>query len=235
MSRLKTIGVLGGMGPAATAAFQQRVIDLTQAHDDADHVPLLINMNPQIPSRIQAIMDHGETPAPTLIAMAKTLERSGAQAIVMPCNTAHFYARQIEQAITIPFLNMLTLSAAKLRQKLGPARIGMLASPLTDDIGIFRAAFAPFDLDVMFPKNADYVLSIIRTIKATGINDEMGEVISGLGRDLQEKGVDALLMGCSEFSLLQNKLSTKLPVFDTVDILAMETIRFSGAKAKPQT
>ncbi len=221
------------MGPAATAAFQQRIIDLTDAEDDADHVPLLVDMNPQIPSRIKAIMEGGEDPAPTLARMAQALEKAGAQALVMPCNTAHFYAKQIEQAVDIPFLNMLTLSAAKLRQEIGPARIGMLASPLTDDVGIFREAFAPFDLEVIFPKDAGHVLSIIREIKSKGLGEEISWQLTELGQELQESGADALLIGCSEFSLLQGLFRANIPVFDTVDILATEAIRFSGARLKP--
>jgi len=235
MSRLKTIGVLGGMGPAATAAFQQRIIDLTDASDDADHVPLLIDMNPQVPSRIKAIMNGGEDPAQSLVQMAKGLEVSGAQALVMPCNTAHFYADQIEQAVDIPLLNMLTLSAARLRQDIGSAKVGMLASPLTDEVGIFNAAFAPFDLQVIFPKDADHVLGIIRQIKANGLSDDMAWQVSELGQELQDKGADCLLIGCSEFSLLQSQIRANLPVFDTVDILAKEAIGFSGAKPKPES
>jgi len=235
MSGLKTIGVLGGMGPAATAAFQQRIIDLTDASDDADHVPLLIDMNPQIPSRIKAIMDGSEDPAPTLVQMAKGLEASGAQALTIPCNTAHFYAQKIEQAVDIPLLNMISLSATKIRKTLGPVKVGMLASPLTDDIRVFRDSFAPFDLEVIFPKDADHVLSIIRKIKSDGIGGDMAWQVSELGQELQDKGADCLLIGCSEFSLLQNQIRANLPVFDTVDILAKEAIGFSGAKPKPET
>lgn len=232
MAGLKTIGVLGGMGPAATAAFQQRIIDLTDADDDIDHVPLLIDMNPQVPSRIKSIMEGTESPAPTLARMAQALERSGAQALVMPCNTAHYYAGEIEKAVDIPFLNMLTLSAAHLRQELGPAKVGMLASPLTDDIGIFRDAFAPFGLEVLFPKDADHVLTIIRNIKSKGIGEDMVWQLTELAQELQDKGTNCLLLGCSEFSMLQGQFRANQPVFDTVDILAEEVIRFSGARLK---
>jgi len=179
----KTIGVLGGMGPAATASFMQRVIDLTMAEDDANHVPLLVDMNPQIPSRISAILDGGEDPAPALAEMAKSLERSGAAALAMPCNTAHYYAEAITQAVDIPLLNMLTLAATDVRRAIGgagtgKAKVGLLASPLTDQVHIFRDAFAPQDLDVIFPHDADHVLSIIREIKANGLSDDMASAFS---------------------------------------------------------
>jgi len=165
MDTLKTIGVIGGMGPAATAAFMQRVIDLTLAEDDINHVPLLVDMNPQVPSRIKAILEGAENPAPALAKMAQSLEASGAQALAMPCNTAHFYAGDITAAASIPLLNMLTVSATAVRAAIGGSgKVGLLASPLTDQVHIFRDAFAPQELEVIFPHDADYVLSIIRKI-----------------------------------------------------------------------
>lgn len=231
-SPLKPIGVIGGMGPAATAAFMQRIIDLTDAKDDADHVPLLVDMNPQIPSRISAIMEGTENPGPTLARMAKSLEASDAKALAMPCNTAHFYANDITCSVDIPLLNMLSLSAETIKSKLGSGTVGMLASPLTDDIHVFRNSFAPFGLDVIFPKDADHVLSIIRAIKAKGINSDMSGQLSELGTELKANGADSILVGCSEFSLLSKTIVTALPVHDTVDILAGEVIRFSGANLK---
>ncbi|HAC49643.1 MAG TPA: aspartate racemase, partial [Sulfitobacter sp.] len=96
MSR-PVVGVLGGMGPEATILLQQRVLGTVNAQDDADHLPLLIDMNPQVPSRIAHLIEGtGEDPAPVLAAMAQRLERAGATALAMPCNTAHHYAPAIE-------------------------------------------------------------------------------------------------------------------------------------------
>ena len=228
----KTIGVIGGMGPAATAAFMRRIIDLTFAEDDAQHVPLLVDMNPQIPSRIDAIINESENPGPTLASMAKGLEERGAQALVMPCNTAHYYADYMESAVNIPLLNMLSLSAMNIQALIGKSNVGMLAAPLTDDVGIFRDAFEPFGLSVIFPEDADYVLSIIRRIKAEGITGDMGLKLTELGQELQNRGADCLLVGCSEFSMLTDRVEIDSPIFDTVDILAQKAIQFSGAILK---
>jgi len=232
VAEFKTIGVLGGMGPAATSAFMQRIIDLTFAEDDAQHVPLLVDMNPQIPSRIDAILEGTESPGPTLARMAKALEERGAKALAMPCNTAHYYANHITDPCGIPLLNMLTLSAENIHDLIGAGKVGMLASPLTDQVGIFRGAFAPYDLEAVFPKDADYVLSIIRKIKAEGVNADMGGQLTELGRELESRGASCLLIGCSEFSLLTGQIETDLPVRDTVDILAGKVISFSGACLK---
>ena len=107
MKQYKRVGILGGMGPQATLLLQQRVLDSVQAEDDVSHLPLLIDMNPQIPSRLDWILhQQGEDPAPVLAKMAQGLETAGAQALAMPCNTAHHFSQSITNAVSIPFLNM---------------------------------------------------------------------------------------------------------------------------------
>jgi aspartate racemase len=97
------VGVLGGMGPDATVAFMQRVIDATPAEDDIDHVHLLVDNNPKVPSRIKALIDgDGENPGPAIAAMARRLEKAGADFLVMPCNTAHYYWQDAQDAVGIP-------------------------------------------------------------------------------------------------------------------------------------
>ena len=129
--RRKIVGVLGGMGPEATALLMMRVIQLTPAEDDSDHVPLIIDNNTQVPSRLKALIDNdGTDPGPVLQQMAKQLELMGAQALAMPCNTAHYYARQIEEGVQIPLLNMLELSAQQVAEhRLKPKVVGVLGSP----------------------------------------------------------------------------------------------------------
>ena len=109
----QTIGILGGMGPEATILLQQRVMSaLPTAEDDGDHIPLLIDMNPQVPSRIDYLINRqGANPGPILAQMAKRLETAGAGALAMPCNTAHHFAETIRSAVDIPFIDMVSLSA----------------------------------------------------------------------------------------------------------------------------
>ncbi|HCE72467.1 MAG TPA: aspartate racemase, partial [Ruegeria sp.] len=117
----RVVGILGGMGPEATILLQQRLLATVRAADDADHLPLLIDMNPQVPSRIaHLIQGTGTDPGPTLAQMARGLEQAGATALGMPCNTAHHYAPAIEAAVSIPLLNMVSLSVARARALVAP-------------------------------------------------------------------------------------------------------------------
>ncbi|UYV36493.1 aspartate/glutamate racemase family protein [Rhodobacteraceae bacterium D3-12] len=108
----KTIGVLGGMGPEATILMMSRLLAATPASDDADHIPLLVDSNTQVPSRIAHLIEKtGEDPTPALVAMAQRLAAGGAAFLAMPCNTAHSYYPAIAGSVQVPVLNMVELTA----------------------------------------------------------------------------------------------------------------------------
>src|SRR3982751_789037 len=122
----KVVGVIGGMGPEATVDFMRRLVARTPARDDADHLHVLVDNNPKIPSRIAALIEGtGEDPTPVLCAMARGLQAQGADFLVMPCNTAHFYLPAIAASVSIPMLDMVQLAIAKLA---GAGKVGLLAS-----------------------------------------------------------------------------------------------------------
>ena len=107
MGAKKTIGILGGMGPEATARLFQLIIDHTQADTDEDHIPVIIHNEPRIPDRTEAILGRGPSPLPALIDAAVRLQAAGAQLILMPCHTAHHYHPDIVVHLQVPFLNMI--------------------------------------------------------------------------------------------------------------------------------
>src|ERR1700704_295508 len=99
----RVVGIIGGMGPEATVDLMRRIIAKTLAQDDQDHIHLIVESNPKIPSRIAHLIDKtGADPTPELIRIARNLQRAGADALAMPCNTAHAYAASIRAAVGIP-------------------------------------------------------------------------------------------------------------------------------------
>jgi aspartate racemase len=226
----KPIGILGGMGPQATILLQQRILDAVSADDDNAHIPLMIDMNPQIPSRLDYLLDGGEVdPAPTIIKMAKRLEIMGAKALAMPCNTAHHFAPQICDAVKIPLLHMVD-EAVQNALDLVPNRmqkIGILASPATDDINLFHEAFAPYEVECIYPTIRDEMLSSIRNIKANGVQKVDKETLIAGAINCKNQGAEALIIGCSEFSLIADVVQNILPSLDTLDTLVEEMVRFS--------
>ncbi|SDX74348.1 aspartate racemase [Ruegeria halocynthiae] len=218
----RVTGILGGMGPEATILLQQRVLATVQATDDADHLPLLIDMNPQVPSRIAHLIEGcGADPGPVLADMARGLERSGATALAMPCNTAHHYAAQIEQAVSIPFLNMVDLSVEAAAKHLpSGSRVGILASPALRKVGVFDVPLKRAEFTALWPEDEDQMLGTIRRIKADGPTDDAFETLSAAARDLSDQGAALLFVACSEFSLLTHDLPQTVPIIDTVEVLA---------------
>ena len=171
---LRPIGILGGMGPEATILLQRKLVEAVPVSDDRDHIPLLIDMNPQVPSRIDHLIEwKGEDPGPTLAAMARRLQGAGAAALAMPCNTAHHYADAITDAVTVPLLNMVKLAADHAVSELGAGGcVGVLASPAVRRTRLFETALQARGLSIVWPTDSDRLLTAIRRIKVDGPSDD---------------------------------------------------------------
>ena len=225
----KTVGVIGGMGPEATVDFLRRVVVATPAKDDADHIRVLVDNNPKIPSRIAALIDGtGEDPLPVLIAMARGLEKQGADFLVIPCNTAHYYLPQIAEAVSIPLLDMIALSVAQLAALPSkPRTIGMLASPAVQKVGLYAARLKDSSLTALFPDTTGEakMLDIIRAVKANAVTPQHRAEYSAIARELREEGADAFLIACTELSVIGPPEGVQLPYVDALDVLVAETVR----------
>ncbi len=225
---MKPVGVLGGMGPEATIALMQKVLRAVPATDDADHIPLIVHQNPQVPSRIKALIEGtGPSPAPVLVQMACDLKLAGAQALAMPCNTAHHYAHSVAGATDLPFLNMLELTAQTLAAS-GAKRIGMLASPATRIAGVFDMPFATNGLTAVTAPDDTAILSLIRSVKAGQSSDQLGLALHAEATKLLDAGADHLLIACTELSLLTEFLPDGADWSDSLDCLTAAIVEFSA-------
>src|SRR3990172_7315214 len=144
MGTLKIIGILGGMGPAATADFYQKIIGATPAKVDQDHLKVLIFSNPQVPDRTAAIQGEGPDPLPILVAGAEVLIQGGADLITIPCVTAHHYYDALQRAISVPILHLVgeTVTAV-VGEYPGLRRLGLLATTGTLQSRLFEHYFEP--------------------------------------------------------------------------------------------
>lgn len=222
----RRVGILGGMGPQATVLLMQRLIDATPAQDDADHIPLIVDQNPQVPSRIRFLLEGtGEDPAPTLAAMARRLQMAGAEALAMPCNTAHHFADSIRAATPLPFLDMVAASVARARSLAAPGTaVGILGSPALRRIGVFDRAFAGSGLSLLWPSDESALLSAIRHIKAGGPPEAPRAALHAASAELLRGGARVQLIACTEFSLIAEPTVTDALPLDTLDLL-VELIR----------
>lgn len=170
-NKFRRVGVLG---VEATIVFMQRIHDLTDATDDQDNVPLIVDMNPQVPSRIKCLIEGtGEDPGPVICEMAKRLETAGADVLAMPCNTAHHYAKAIEKSVGIHLLNMTRLTCERVAGLKPPViTVGILASPATNQIGIFQRELIRLSMRALYPDDEAEVLECIRRIKHRGASKD---------------------------------------------------------------
>lgn len=215
----KTVGVIGGMGPEATVDFLRRVVAATPAKDDADHIRILVDNNPKVPSRIAALVDGtGADPLPVLIQMARGLERQGADFLVVPCNTAHHYLPGIAEAVSIPLLDMVALAIALLPKA---RRIGMLASPAVQKAGLYAARLRDAGYDAVFPdaEGEAKMLGVIRAVKAGSVQQRRDYAQIAATLD-----VDAYLIACTELSVLGPPEGIGKPAVDALDALVAATV-----------
>jgi aspartate racemase len=218
----KTVGVIGGMGPAATVEFLARLVRATPAARDEDHLHVLVDCDPAIPSRTAAILEGGPSPAPRLCTIARGLELAGAQLLAMPCNTAHAYLDAIRAAVEIPVLDMVSEAAARV--VVGP--VGLLATEAAVRSGLYEKAFHERGIRVLSPgaEDQEEVTRLIAAVKAGGtlkaLRPRLQLVVSRLARE----GARAVVIGCTEVSLLHDAGSS-LPGIDALDCLVEATVR----------
>lgn len=224
---MKTVGLIGGMGPEATVLLMQKLLVAAHAKDDVGHIPLIVHQNTSVPSRIKRLIDgKGDDPAPVLARMAQDLAAAGAQALAMPCNTAHAFAPQIIAATPLPFLDMRTASLDHLRAILPPgARVGMLASPAVRMAGVFDAPFRSSGLHPVFLADDADLLSLIRRVKAGDTGEGSRAQMASVAQSLAVQ-CDHLLISCTELSLLTSVMGD-MAWTDALDCLTDRIVRFA--------
>jgi aspartate racemase len=225
----RRVGILGGMGPEATVLLMQRLLVAARATDDAGHIPLIVDQNPQVPSRIRHLIDgSGDDPGPVLAAMAQRLQTAGSMAIAMPCNTAHHYAPVIRAAIQVPFIDMVAASvahAATLTR--AGTQVGILGSPALRRIGLYDSALCARGLTPAYAADENAMLHAIRSIKAHGATDTARQSLRHASAALYDRGAIVQMIACTEFSLIAGDIDPRAQVFDTLDVLVSKIAAFS--------
>jgi len=220
------------MGPEATALFYHRVVQLSPAKNDQDHLKTVILSNPKIPDRNCHLVSESESPLPILIDGVRQLECMGADFISMPCNTVHWFWEQLCEEVNIPILNIIseTVKAIKNDQKkFSNSLIGLLATDGTLRMEIYHQALlsAGFALIIPEPATQKAVHDSIYSIKSgENIRKATENIQKGI-LSLQQQGASALIYGCTELNLIKNELRTEITPFDSLDILAKATVDFA--------
>jgi len=235
---MRIVGILGGMGPQATIDLYQKVLNLTPASKDQDHLQVLIWSDPHIPDRTAAIFGGGEDPQRALCAGAAKLVSGGAECIGIPCNTAHYYLDAISQAAGgVLVLDMIELAAKAARDLLGSnAVVAITATRGTLATGLYDRAFRRCGLKLLLPSAAEQEIvdSLIfgpRGVKAGFVDEANCLVYREVCSRLLRSGAEALVAACTELPLISGPASRLLPVIDPTSALAAALVSFGLEEA----
>lgn len=229
------VGVVGGVGPLATAYFLERVVRLTDAATDQEHVDLVVHQRASIPDRTAFLLGRSpEDPGPVMAASAQDLVRIGAEAVVLPCNTAEPFLPQVEAAAGVPVLGIVRATGQAARAAVpGLRRAGALATDGTLAARTYHDELARDGLEAVVPTPEDQALVmavIYDQVKAGRPADVAG--LAAVADRLVAAGAQCVLLACTELSVLHDALLPLSPhvVVDSVDSLARATVLRAGAR-----
>ena len=233
----KIIGILGGMGPEATIDLFSKIIKGTKVKKDQDHLRILIDNNPKVPDRTLAIQKKGPSPLPQLIRSAKILENAGADFILIPCVTAHYYYKPLRKKLKIPILNLLELTVRYIKSRVkGISKVGLLATTGTIQAGLFQTSFSDTDLQLILPTpevQKKWIMEAIygrSGIKAIGPSENSKRLILNASKKLIRQGAQAIVAGCTEVPLVLKEKDLSVPFIDPISILAKAAIERAKRK-----
>jgi aspartate racemase len=223
------LGVLGGVGPAATLDFLAKLQAHTPAKRDQDHLRVLLDLNPQTPDGA----DPFAKPGPVLAEMAGALQGAGAQVLAIACNTAHAYADMVVRATGLPLVDMIG-AAARAARDTGAMRAGVLGS--RQAIKLYREYLAAQGMGMvtLAPERQEAFMQAVQKIKGGDRSEAIGAEMIGYAAELQAGGAEAVIAGCTEVPLVMGRSAFRLPFIDAGDELARRCVAVClGLEAVP--
>jgi aspartate racemase len=220
------------MGPEATADLFTKIIKATPVSRDQDHLRILVDCLPQVPDRTSAIQGGCESPAPALQAAARRLESWGAELLVIPCNTAHYYHQAVSEAVGIPVLHIMDETATLIRREHpGAARVGVLASSGTLETGLYRTALERLGMTEVVPgaETQEQVMEAIYGVKA-GKHELPHSILVQAAAALVDLGAEAVVAGCTEVPIALGPGDVSVPFVDATQALARAAVRCALGK-----
>lgn len=236
MDKKKILGVIGGVGPQATADFADMLVRMTDAARDQDHIRALIFNDSSVPDRTDYILGSSdEDPLPVMVADARLLESAGADLIAIPCNTAHYFYDEISSAVSVPVLNIIEETLRHITENLpGTAKVGLMATRGTVAAGSYKKYAEGTGIEIVDPDGAtaDRLTEVIYgRIKAGKPADR--DEFTGIASSFFDRGCGAVILGCTELSVAARELGIRGPRYiDSLEVLARVCIESCGGKLR---
>ena len=226
---MKTLGVIGGLGPMATAYLMELVTKMTKSGCDQEHLPMIVYSCPQIPDRTAYILKKNpNSPVPELVRLAKQLQQQDVAAIAIPCITAHYFWQEVSNQVETPVLNALVGTAEHLREN-GVRKVGIMATDGTIATGLLQRTLENAGMKVLLPnaENQQGVMDLIyRDIKANRPPDM--ELFRKISSDLHGSGAEVIILGCTELSLIKKAYEIGPGFIDALEVLARLAVLACG-------
>lgn len=230
-----TLGVIGGLGPIATAHFMELIIRMTEADTDQEHLDMILYNRPSIPDRTGYILDPGKpNPLPEMIRVGNALASQGAGLIAIPCMTAHYFHRELTHAINAPIVHAIHEVAVHLK-KHGIDRVGIMATDGTIRSRLFQQELLKHGIEPVIPGEAGQrcVMSLIYDNIKANRPAEMDK-FHFASSELREKGAQAIILGCTELSLVKRDYPIGAGYLDAMEVLAQVCVSRCGGKLKEE-
>ena len=234
---LKRCGIIGGLGPSATVDLYRSIVMHTSASKDQDHIRIIIDNHPQIPDRTSAILSNGESPVPYFLESIDILTKAKVDFIICPCNTAHYFLRQLKSGISVPFIDMIEVTMEFLNKN-RICSAGLLSSAGTLKTGVYQDTAKKYGIEIIAPsdKGIEKVTEAIygrEGIKA-GARFEKSQKNKALFLDVIDEfmvhNAPSVIMGCTEIPLCLDQNDTSITLVNPTDLLAKAAIEFARGK-----
>lgn len=230
---MKKLGVIGGLGPMATAYFFELVIRMTDAKTDQEHIDIWIHNCPSIPDRTAYLFDHTkENPVSLMLASGRELARQGADIIAIPCFTAHYFHKELTQKIPVPIIHAIKETVFHLKEY-HKKNIGILATDGTVASELFQKELEKSHMNWILPDKEcqQYVMDLIYKDVKAGEHIEI-EKFYKVTDMLRQKGAETILLGCTELSLIKREFDVGEGVLDAMEVLAKCSVEKCEAPLK---
>ena len=231
----KAMGILGGMGPLATADLFRKIVTMTKADCDNDHIRIYIDDNSAIPDRTAAILSGGKDPVEEMSDSLKKLVACGAQCILMPCNTAHYFLPRLQAQTHVPFISMLEATAKACAVQYPGKTAAILATKGTLATGLYETALQAENIPYLIPDDweKDALMRVIYDgVKADAQPETYRADFEAVMERLSARGADYFILGCTELPLAAQLLELSQPMIDPTTELAKAAIGFCGYQLK---
>ena len=225
----RVLGILGGLGPMATVYFYEMLTEHTLAMRDQDHMDIILSSRATTPDRTAFVLGlSDENPLPVMVEEANRLVSAGAEVLVLPCNTAHYFYDELSRQTGAPIINIIEETVSFCASR-GMTKVGLLATEGTVRSGAYHQVCQRYDVEVVVPGEAsqEAINEIISGQIKKGLAPDMERFLA-VADEMKALGCQTLILGCTELSLLKKSGRLDATYTDSLAVLAAATIRACG-------